>query len=148
MAIEVTRICDNCGEKHKQIIDVDLYLDGEDFVCPVAFTCSSCILRFAQADELDALQAEQNEGRGVSCIQSIVFQIRKCDINCARRVYQLEGDKIRQYPEIQKWLYDHFGCRLHFKKHCDNWLCRKIAAKETEIDFIIGMEEMGNEDNL
>ncbi len=64
MAIEVTRICDECGTRHKQIIDVDLYLDGEDFVCPVHFTCSSCILREAQADELDALQAEQNEGRG------------------------------------------------------------------------------------
>ncbi len=126
MAIEVTRICDDCGAKHKQIIDVDLYLDGDDFVCPVTFICSDCIIRIAQAEELDALQAEQNEGRGVSCIKSIVFQMRKNDIDCAKRVYQLEGDKIRQYPEIQKWLLDHFGCRTHLKKNCDNWLCKKI----------------------
>ncbi len=123
MAIEVTRICDSCGTKHEQIITVH----ETEFVCSVAFICSDCILREAQADKLDYLQAEQNDGRGVSCVESIIFQIRKNDIDCAKRVYQSEGDKIREYPEIQKWLLDHFGCRTHLKKNCDNWLCKKLS---------------------
>ncbi len=78
-----------------------------------------------EADELDALQAKQNKGRGISCVKSIIFQIRKNDYPTAKRVYQLEGDKIQQYSEIQEWLEKRFGCRTHLKKNCNNWLCKK-----------------------
>ncbi len=122
MGLQVIRICDECGAKHEQIITVH----ETEFVCPITFTCSNCIIRLAQADELDALQAEQNEGRGVCCVRSIVSCLRKHDGPCAKRVYQSEGDKIYQYPELQKWFEKHFGCRTHLKKDCDDWLCRKI----------------------
>ncbi len=122
MAIKVIRICDECGAEYEQIIDacikeIDSY--------PIAFMCSSCILRLAYADELDALQAEQNDNRGISCVKSIVFQMRKNDMLSAKRVYQSEGDKISQYPGICEWLENHFGCRTHLKIDCDNWLCKR-----------------------
>ena len=79
-----------------------------------------------KANELDTLQAEQNTGRGVSCIRGIVHCLRRGDINTAKRVYQSEGDKIREYPKIQEWLEKRFGCRIHLKKNCNNWLCKKI----------------------
>ncbi len=44
MAIKVIRICDDCGEEYPQII----YEDEKEFVCPVDFTCSDCILKQAK----------------------------------------------------------------------------------------------------
>ncbi len=124
MAIKVIRICDDCGEKHTQIIDENIV----DYSCPVKFICSDCILKESKRQDniriLDDLQSKENDGRGVSCICSIISFLRRKEYNNAKRVYQYDGDKIRQYPEIQDWLSNNFGCRTHLKKNCDNWLCK------------------------
>ena len=77
-------------------------------------------------NELDSLQSKENDGRGVSCIRSIIFYLRQNDDDSAKKVYQSEGDKIRQYPVIQEWLIQNFGCRSHLKLNCDNWLCKDL----------------------
>ncbi|MCC7529329.1 MAG: hypothetical protein IT342_12470 [Candidatus Melainabacteria bacterium] len=52
------------------------------------------------ADELDELQAKAYEGRGVSCVRSVVFHLRRCDFTSARAVVMNESDKIRSHEEI------------------------------------------------
>jgi len=79
---------------------------------------------YYKIEELNNLQSKENNGRGVSCINSIISCLVREDIEAAKRVYQSEGDKIAQYPEIQKWMLDNFGCRTHLKKNCDSWLCK------------------------
>ena len=54
------------------------------------------------ADELDKLQAQENDGRGVSCVKMIVSCLRLGNIEGARATYVVDGDKIRNYPEIEK----------------------------------------------
>lgn len=77
------------------------------------------------ADELDALQAKQNEGRGVSCVRTMVFYLRQDNVVSALAVRQIEGDKTRSYPDIEQFLNDNFGCRLHGKVDCEVDWCRK-----------------------
>lgn len=60
----------------------------------------------ALADELDRLQSGKNNGRGVSCIQTIIIYLRIGDIDKAKAVYFNEGDKINNYPDIEKLLQD------------------------------------------
>lgn len=52
------------------------------------------------ADRLFALQAEENSGRGVSCVRAICFELRRADIDGAQAVADNDGDKIRSYPDI------------------------------------------------
>ncbi|MDR3616564.1 MAG: hypothetical protein P4L53_23595 [Candidatus Obscuribacterales bacterium] len=53
------------------------------------------------ADELDSLQARENDGRGVSCVRSIVDYLRRDDLSAARAIVNNEGDKIASYPAIE-----------------------------------------------
>lgn len=59
------------------------------------------------ANSLDELQAIQNNGRGVSCIRSVVFSLKKNDIQSAKVCIRNEWDKISQYKEIVKFLKKH-----------------------------------------
>lgn len=52
------------------------------------------------ADELDALQAKQNDGRGVTCVRALCAQLRRDDLVGARAIAWNDGDKMRAYPEI------------------------------------------------
>lgn len=54
----------------------------------------------ALADELDGLQARQNDGRGVSCVRGIVSSLRRGEFGDARACARNESDKIRSYKEI------------------------------------------------
>jgi hypothetical protein len=55
----------------------------------------------ALADELDLLQSRENDGRGVSCVRSIVSYLRRDELSAARAVVNNEGDKIASYPAIE-----------------------------------------------
>lgn len=59
-----------------------------------------------QADELDRLQALENEGRGVSCVRTLAFHLRRGEIELAKAVAENEGDKIRNYPSIKQYLIE------------------------------------------
>lgn len=69
---------------------------------------------------------QSNDGRGLSCIRSILFHLNQGDIDSAKTVYQTEGDKINSFPELQKILEDELGCRLHFMRDCQDWLCSSL----------------------
>lgn len=76
------------------------------------------------ADELDALQAGKNDGRGISCVRTIIMYLRMGNITSAIAVRKIEGDKTRSYPDVEKYLDEVFGCRLHGVIGCDGWLCK------------------------
>ena len=54
----------------------------------------------AVADELDRLQAAKYEGRGVSCVQTLIFYLRRREFGSARAVANNESDKIRSHEDI------------------------------------------------
>jgi hypothetical protein len=60
------------------------------------------------ADELWSLQAKQNNGRGISCVQTVVHLIRHGLIDEAERVADWDHDKIRNYPEVWHYINDNF----------------------------------------
>lgn len=80
-----------------------------------------------QIDELDRLQAAHNDGRGISCVRSILIYLREGDIESAITIRCTEGDKIRQYKDVKDFLREMFGCRLHNKHNCDEWLCKELG---------------------
>lgn len=83
-------------------------------------------------EQLKELDAKENEGRGISCVQSVITCLERNDIATAKIVYRNDGDKIRCYPKIQQWFYDNIGCRCHFEKNCDSWLCEDIRRYHDE----------------
>lgn len=52
------------------------------------------------ADELDRLQEVKYEGRGVSCVQTLIFYLRRKDYGSAKAVARNEGDKIRNHEDV------------------------------------------------
>jgi hypothetical protein len=75
-------------------------------------------------NELDALQAKQNNGRGISCVKSIVLFLKLGQIATAIQIRSWDGDKITSYPEVEQKLTKMFGCRLHAIHNCENFLCK------------------------
>lgn len=43
----------------------------------------------------------------------------------AKTAWYVDGDKIRQYPEVEKFVIEHLGCRIHGVIGCDYWLCKE-----------------------
>lgn len=118
MGLKIIRICDCCGKEIEQIGPTALYTGFEDFVC------SDCLLSIGQ---LIDQEAKENEGRGVSCVKSIIHHLNSDGFHTAKVIYRNEGDKIRSYPRLQNILYNLFGCRNHFDKHCKDNIC--VALK-------------------
>jgi hypothetical protein len=52
------------------------------------------------ADQLDELQSVANNGRGVSCVRTVITYLRRGDFDSAKAVIETEHDKIENYPEI------------------------------------------------
>jgi hypothetical protein len=70
------------------------------------------------ADELEAAQAPENGGRGVSCMRVIITYLRLGHLSLAKNVRQVDGDKIRDYPTLEKKVSKILGCRTHLIKSC------------------------------
>ena len=56
------------------------------------------------ADELDSLQAKENEGRGITCVKDVVTSLRRGDLDSAKQVCSWDHDKIGNYPEIKEFI--------------------------------------------
>ena len=57
-------------------------------------------------DKIRKLEAVQNDGRGVSCVRSVIHYMDRNDIEGARLVADWDHDKIRNYPEIEAAVRD------------------------------------------
>ena len=78
------------------------------------------------AKELDKLQLAHNDGRGISCVKQIVDYLMTGDIDSAIAVRSIDGDKTSLYPDVEGYLNQTFGCRLHNTIHCGIWLCKVL----------------------
>ncbi len=76
-------------------------------------------------DDLDRIQSQENQGRGIQCVRTIILRLRQGEFEWAASIRRSEGDKTRMYPEVEKKLFDIFGCRLHFQHDCQR--CQPIA---------------------
>ena len=56
------------------------------------------------ANKLDDLQKDKNDGRGVSCMQTLIFYLRQGDVRSAKAICWNEADKNVNYPDIRKVL--------------------------------------------
>ena len=61
-----------------------------------------------QINKLDKLQAQENDGRGVSCIRSIISYLRRGQYNDGLTCCFTDSDKIRNYPEIYTFMEEIF----------------------------------------
>ena len=74
-----------------------LYAEGEEVRIPrLVYIDEAAKL----ADELDALQAKANSGRGICCVRTVIDCLRRGDYSGARAVVNNESDKIRSHLEI------------------------------------------------
>lgn len=58
------------------------------------------------ADELNELQTQENDGRGVSCVRTAITYLRRGKIEEAKRVCDLDHDKISSYPKLVEYIKD------------------------------------------
>jgi hypothetical protein len=61
------------------------------------------------ANLLDKLQSPKNQGRGVSCVQTLITYLRTGNYDWAKNVASNENDKIRSYGDIKLVLDYEFG---------------------------------------
>jgi len=77
-------------------------------------------------EELERLERTVNGEVGVACVRAILVHLRRGQYDLAQNIRCVDGDKTRQYPELEPVLYRLFGCRLHGVKDCgDEWCERK-----------------------
>jgi hypothetical protein len=57
------------------------------------------------ASELDGLQQVENEGRGISCVRTVVTYLKRGELSKAQAVCFNESDKMR-YDAIQKFIVE------------------------------------------
>lgn len=98
-----------------------LYPEGEDHRIPrLVYIDEAKEL----ADTLDALQAKANDGRGVSCVRTVIHSLRRGDYSGARACINNESDKIRSHEKIVAVLERHgLWHRIDFA----NWGERRSA---------------------
>lgn len=56
------------------------------------------------AEQLDELQNQENNGRGVSCVKSALAYLRAGDLASAKQVCFHDADKISGYPKIKSFI--------------------------------------------
>lgn len=77
-----------------------------------------------EIEKLAALEAVENNGRGIQCVKSIIFSLQRGERDEARAVREWDGDKTRSYPLVEAQLTKMFGCRSHGVENCQNPMCR------------------------
>jgi hypothetical protein len=88
------------------------------------------------ADVLDKLQGPQNNGRGVSCVQSMIHWLRLGDYGSARAVSRNEYDKIRGYPDIRLVVDHEFGDYVYERETLRFTRCRKCGKLSIVSDWL------------
>lgn len=77
----------------------------------------------AQIKKLHDIQSKKNGGRGISCAQEIIAYAEREDFRSAQIVRCTDGDKIKSYPDIEAYVSQIFGCRLHGVIGCSKLIC-------------------------
>jgi hypothetical protein len=97
--------------------------DGKNVECEVVSLNPDQMKKLA--DELEELQSQENEGRGIRHIQAIITYLRRGDFDLAVNIYRVDGDKTNMYPVIRDFLAQYLGCRVHGVIDCPGWVCER-----------------------
>ena len=54
----------------------------------------------ALAAELFTIQAQHNNGRGISCVRGVCSELERGQIAGAKAVINTDSDKMRSYPDV------------------------------------------------
>jgi hypothetical protein len=113
------------GSPDVVVIANTLSIDADKFIGPFHDWLME-VLPIAQAHQaISTANAVANEGRGSGTARAMCQSLARFDLNEARAIFLNDGDKIRQYPEVERAITSSIvGCRLHHKPYyCDHWLC-------------------------
>lgn len=84
------------------------------------------------ANRLDELQKIKNGGRGIGCVETVIFYLRRGDMDKTRAVCWNEADKIVSYPDVRKFIQQELFSGLdekdipaHFRASSDRWYGRE-----------------------
>lgn len=75
--------------------------------------------------ELQRIEQGLNDGRGMQTVKAILRMLEQGLPDLAQSIRCVDGDKTRQYPELEPVLYRMFGCRAHGVKGCEEWPCER-----------------------
>ena len=78
------------------------------------------------------LQQKENKNLGIETIRTICKYLDLENLNYAVRVFQIDGDKLHAYPNIESELENFFGCRMHLSRDCKSRLCNFLREKRKE----------------
>lgn len=81
------------------------------------------------ADILDEVQMKENDGRGIACVRTMIMYLRRGQLESAKAIRRIEGDKTRCYPAVEERLNEFFGCRMHGSYGCKDSFCGKRRDK-------------------
>jgi len=74
--------------------------------------------------DLEQILARTNQPMGSSTGRAILASLKAGKEDEARTVYSNDGDKLYQYPELLKWMYQNLGCRTHGMVGCKQKWCQ------------------------
>lgn len=83
-------------------------------------------------EQIERLQELNDAHGGIRCVESILHMLRGGYLESALACRRNEGDKTRQYPDVEEHLHQMFGCRSHGVKECDDWLCKPIRDRRLQ----------------
>ena len=64
-----------------------------------------------------------NEGRGSSTARYIIADLEKGNLDGALGWIDYDGDKLRQYPSLNRVIESYLGCRTHHIVGCTHKWC-------------------------
>lgn len=96
----------------------------EHFDYPFNSEAIRAVLIKFDLDELDAILERTNPPMGSSTGRAIAASLRRLDVEEAKVIHSNDGDKLHQYPELQRWVFNHIGCRSHGVVGCKEKFCQ------------------------
>lgn len=71
------------------------------------------------AEAIRQANAKANQGRGSRTADAICLELERLDLRGAHAVFDTDGDKVRQYPKLEKVIINSVvGCRRHHISYC------------------------------
>lgn len=75
------------------------------------------------AFEIRKANLTANQGRGSSTARYIIAELERGDLPDAQFTHETDGDKLRQYPDLNKIIESYLGCRTHHVVGCTHRMC-------------------------
>lgn len=78
------------------------------------------------AAAIRATEMVTNQPMGSGTARMIAKHLADGNVQCAMDHYDYDGDKLRQYPDLNRVVAYHLGCRIHHMVGCSSWMCKNV----------------------